>query len=182
MVWDGREDEKAYLLLSCSSLLFKGTGKTSTAAFSLNWSTFIPAFKVVLGWVLKERRIFWVLPAQYSRNYFNVDICRPLFLFVMRLGNGDVSDTPEKMWLAKAGLDEITKLYFSHKNIPQLIPRELSMLPGKKQAVFICGKSNRFWNKKVFKWQTEKWPVTGKQGKLPPCLGFLMELLFLVNK
>lgn len=42
------------------------------------------------------------------------------------------------------------------KNIPLLIPRELRMLPGMKQVVFIGRKSNSFWNKKVFKWQTEK--------------------------
>lgn len=36
----------------------------------------------------------------------------------MSLGNGDASDNPEKMWLAKAGLGEIAKLYFSHKNLP----------------------------------------------------------------
>lgn len=48
----------------------------------------------------------------------NVNICRLLFLFVMRLENGGVSDTPEKLWLSKAGLGEMTKLYFSHKNIP----------------------------------------------------------------
>lgn len=36
----------------------------------------------------------------------------------MRLGNGDVSDNPEKIGLEKAGLGEIAKLYFSHKNPP----------------------------------------------------------------
>jgi len=34
------------------------------------------------------------------------------------------------------------------KYIPQLIRRELRMLPGKKQVFLICGKSNNFWNKK----------------------------------
>lgn len=55
---------------------------------------------------------------KYSRNHLNVKICRLLFFFVMRLGNGDVSDNPEKIGLEKAGLGEIAKLYFSHKNPP----------------------------------------------------------------
>lgn len=36
VLWDDREDEKAYLLVFCISLWFKGTGKASRAAFSLD--------------------------------------------------------------------------------------------------------------------------------------------------
>lgn len=66
----------------------------------------------------------------------------------MGLGNGDVSDNPEKIWLAKAGLSEIAKLYFSHKNLPQLIPTELWRLTVNNHIFFVCGKSNNIWNKK----------------------------------